>query len=85
MLPDSDVISELEFGESTMTSDIVGIMDMDCFVINKRFYCKELGLMKVGDVVAIIDMGAFTVNKNVLLQGVGFTKSLGCCSLIFLF
>ena len=39
----------------------------------------------VSDVVAIIDMEAFTVNKNVLLQGVGFTNSLGCCSLIFLF
>lgn len=33
-------------------SDIVGIMDMDGFLINKRFNCKELGLMRVGDVTA---------------------------------
>ena len=32
--------------------DVVTVMDMDGFVINKKFYCKELGLLKVGDVVA---------------------------------
>ena len=30
-------------------SDIVGIMDMDGFVIEKKFFCKELGLLKVGN------------------------------------
>ena len=33
-------------------NEVVGVMDMDGFVINKRFYCKELGLVKVGDVAA---------------------------------
>ena len=33
-------------------SDIVGILDMDGFLINKKFYCKELGLLKVGDATA---------------------------------
>ena len=32
--------------------DVVTVMDMDGFVINKKFYCKELGLLKVGDVAA---------------------------------
>ena len=27
-------------------------MDMDGFTINKKFYCKELALLKVGDVAA---------------------------------
>ena len=29
--------------------NIVGVMDMDGFRIQKRFFCKELGLLKVGD------------------------------------
>ena len=33
-------------------SDVVGILDMDGFMINKRFRCKELGLLKVGDASA---------------------------------
>ena len=33
-------------------SDAVGIIDMDGFLISKRFYCKELGLMRVGDTTA---------------------------------
>ena len=33
-------------------SDVVAIMDMDGFVINKRFRCKELGVIKVGDAAA---------------------------------
>ena len=33
-------------------SDVVGILDMDGFVINKRFYCKELGVLKVGEAAA---------------------------------
>ena len=32
--------------------DVVGVMDMDGFTISKKFYCKELGLIKVGDVAA---------------------------------
>ena len=32
--------------------EVVGVMDMDGFMVHKRFYCKELGLMKVGDVAA---------------------------------
>ena len=32
----------------TCLSDVVGILDMDGFIINKRFYCKELGLLKMG-------------------------------------
>ena len=35
-------------------SDVVAIMDMDGFVINKRFRCKELGVIKVGDAAAPI-------------------------------
>ena len=32
--------------------NVVAIMDMDGFTINKKFHCKELGLIKIGDVVA---------------------------------
>jgi hypothetical protein len=30
-------------------ADIVGILDMDGFRIGKKFFCKELGVIKVGD------------------------------------
>ena len=33
-------------------SDVVGIFDMDGFLINKKFLCKELGIIRVGDVAA---------------------------------
>ena len=33
-------------------SDVVGIIDMDGFTIEKEFYCKELGIFKVGDLAA---------------------------------
>ena len=33
-------------------SDVVGILDMDGFLINKKFFCKELGMFKVGDLAA---------------------------------
>ena len=33
-------------------SDVVGILDMDGFVVNKRFHCKELGMLKVGEAAA---------------------------------
>ena len=34
-------------------SDVVRIIDMDGFTIEKEFYCKELGIFKVGDLAAI--------------------------------
>ena len=33
-------------------SDVVGIIDMDGFTIEKKFYCKELGIFKMGDLAA---------------------------------
>ena len=33
-------------------SDVVGIPDMDGFMVNGRFYCKELGLFKIGEAMA---------------------------------
>ena len=33
-------------------SNVVGILDMDSFTIKKRFYCKELGILKIGDAAA---------------------------------
>ena len=30
-------------------NNIVGIIDMDGFLIRKKFYCKELGILKVGN------------------------------------
>ena len=33
-------------------SDVVAIFDMDGFLINKKFFCKELGIIRVGDVAA---------------------------------
>ena len=33
-------------------SDVVGIMDMDGFMVNKTFYSNELGLLKNGDATA---------------------------------
>ena len=33
-------------------SDVAGIIDMDAFTIEKEFYCKELGILKVGDLTA---------------------------------
>ena len=39
------------FKMSRQLADIVAIMDMDGYTINKKFLCKELGL-KVGDAVA---------------------------------
>ena len=31
---------------ASQLSDVVGIIDMDSFMVNKTFYCKELGLKK---------------------------------------
>ena len=33
-------------------NDVVGIIDMDGFMINEQFYCKELGIIKLGDASA---------------------------------
>ena len=33
-------------------SDVVAIFDMDGFLINKKFFCKEFGIIRVGDVAA---------------------------------
>ena len=33
-------------------SDVAGIIDMDGFMVNGRFYCKELGLFKIGEAMA---------------------------------
>jgi hypothetical protein len=30
-------------------ADIVGILDMDGFLNGKKFFCKELGVIKVGE------------------------------------
>ena len=41
-------------------NNIVGIIDMDGFTIGKKFYCKELGLLKVGNDVGksyLFDIG----------------------------
>ena len=33
-------------------SDVAGIIDMDGFMVDGRFYCKELGFFKIGEVMA---------------------------------
>ena len=33
-------------------SDVVGIIDIDRFLMNKKFFCKELGIIRVGDLAA---------------------------------
>ena len=33
-------------------SDVVGIIDMDGFMVSGRFYCKELGMLKAGEAAA---------------------------------
>ena len=40
------------FEATASLSDVVGIIDMDGFLINRKFYCKELGILKVGDLTA---------------------------------
>ena len=40
--------------------NIIGILDMDGFLVNGLFYCKELGALRVGDLYAtshIFDIG----------------------------
>ena len=44
---------------------IGGIIDMDGFTINKKFYCKELGILKMDKEVAIsyhFDIGILSKN-----------------------
>ena len=33
-------------------SDVAGIIDMDGFMVGGKFYCKDLGVLKVGDAAA---------------------------------
>ena len=45
---------------SFQLSNVVGVIDMDGFMINGRFYCKELGVLRVGDAAArsfLFDLG----------------------------
>ena len=35
-----------------LRKQIIGIIDMDGFLIHKTFLCKELGILKAGDVSA---------------------------------
>ena len=37
---------------SQQLSDAVAVMDVDGFTVNKKFYCKELDLLRVGDITA---------------------------------
>ena len=37
------------FSLDSKMNDVVGIIDMDGFMIEKKFYCKELGVLKVGE------------------------------------
>ena len=34
---------------SFQLSDVVGIIDMDGFTIRRMFYCKELGIIRMGE------------------------------------
>ena len=46
-------LSSIDYSKmSRQLADIVAIMDMDGYTINKKFLCKELGFLKVGDAVA---------------------------------
>ena len=33
-------------------NNVVAVMDMDGFMVEKRFYCKELGILKIGNIAA---------------------------------
>ena len=48
------MLSVLSIGMSSPLSNVVGVTDMDDFMINGRFYCKELGALRVGDAVACL-------------------------------
>ena len=53
------MLSVLSIGMSSPLSN-VGVIDMDGFMINGRFYCKELGALRVGDAAArsfLFDIG----------------------------
>ena len=47
------------FSLDSKMNDVVGIIDVDGFMIEKKFYCKELGVLKVGEEASsfIFDMG----------------------------
>jgi hypothetical protein len=42
------------FGDNGVSElrNVVGVLDMDGFCIGERFYCKELGIWRVGSVYA---------------------------------
>lgn len=42
----------LYFTMEESLENVIGIFDMDGFEINKKFYCKELGILRVGDIYA---------------------------------
>ena len=46
------MLSVLSIGMSSSLSNVVGVIDMDSLMINGRFYCKKLGVLRVGDAVA---------------------------------
>jgi hypothetical protein len=33
-------------------TDVIAIIDMDGFFVNKKFFCRELGVLKVGNAAA---------------------------------
>ena len=63
----------------------VGIIDMDGFMISTTFYCKKLGLIKVGDAVArsgerrllaSLDMPSLNLWKLWLSKGGGVNRAV---------
>ena len=54
------MLSVLSIGMSPPLSNFVGVIDMDGFMINGRFYCKEPRALRVGDAAAssfLFDIG----------------------------
>ena len=54
------MLSVLSVGMSSPLSNFVGVIDMDGFKINGRFYCKEPRALRVGDAAAssfLFDIG----------------------------
>ena len=37
------------FSLDNKMNDVIGIIHMDGFMIERKFYCKELGVLKVGE------------------------------------
>ena len=54
------MLSVLSIEMLSPLSNVVGVIEMDGFMINGRFYCKELGALRVGDAAArsfLFDIG----------------------------